>query len=93
MKKEKAISSEGSSFDFIVLKRLVKFIKPYKIQFFFLLFITVCSGIIPSTMPLLIRETIKNPIANKDFDLLLLMLLGMLGVLVLQSIIQYINTY
>jgi ATP-binding cassette, subfamily B, multidrug efflux pump len=93
LKKEKAISSEGSSFDFIVLKRLIKFIKPYKIQFFFLLFITICSGIIPSTMPLLIRETIKNPIANKDYHLLFLMLLSMLGVLLLQSIIQYINTY
>ncbi len=93
MKKEKAIQSEGNKFDFIVLKRLIKFIKPYKKQFFLLLFVSLSSGIIPSIIPLLIRETIKNPIANKDYPLLMIMLCIMLGVLLVQGIIQYINTY
>lgn len=93
MRKEKAIQSEGNKFDIAILKRLIKFIKPYKKQFLLLVFVTICSGIIPSAIPLLIRETIKYPIANKDYDVLLLMLILMLFVLLVQSIIQYVNTY
>lgn len=93
MNQEKSIESKGNKFDIQVLKRLVSFLKPYKWKFFFLVFITISSGILPSTIPLLIRETIKYPIANKDPELLLVMLFVMLGVLVLQGIVQFINTY
>jgi ATP-binding cassette, subfamily B, multidrug efflux pump len=93
LKEEKAIQSQGNSFDYVVLKRLIKFISPYKKEFFALIFITLTSGILPSIIPLLIRETIKYPIANKDFEMMLSMLIIMLLVLFLQAIVQYVNTY
>lgn len=93
MNKEQAIESKGNKFDIQVLKRLVTFLRPYKWKFFVLIFITISSGILPSTIPLLIRTTIKYPITNKDPELLLTMLLVMLGVLFIQGIVQFINTY
>lgn len=58
-----------------------------------MVFITISSGILPSVIPLLIRETIKTPIANKNLDQLVLMLVLMLVVLVFTGVMQFVNTY
>lgn len=93
MKREEAIESQGNKFDLQILKRLVKFLKPYKFKFYVLVFITVSSGLLPSLIPLLIRETIKTPIAHKNLDQLLWMLVLMLVVLVFSGCVQFVNTY
>ena len=83
----------GKIFDLPTLKRLFAFVKPYQKQFYAVIAIIMVSAILSPINPLLIRYTIDNQIANGDYNGLTLMLLLMIAVLLLQSVVQFANTY
>jgi ATP-binding cassette subfamily B protein len=83
----------GKIFDLPILKRLFSFIKPYTKQFWTLVTIIMVGAALSPVNPLLIRYTIDNKIANGDYTGLALMIGLMVLVLVLQSVIQFSNTY
>ncbi len=83
----------GKIFDLPILKRLYSFVKPYQTQFYGLVAIIMLGAALSPVNPLLIRYTIDTKIANGDYNGLALMLACMIGVLVLQSLIQFSNTY
>ena len=73
MKKEQALEAKGNKFDIQALKRLLVFLKPYKMQFFFLVIITLAAAILPTVLPVLIKITLEKPLVNGDKQGLLLM--------------------
>jgi ATP-binding cassette subfamily B protein len=83
----------GKIFDLPILKRLFSFIKPYTRQFWTLVTIIMVGAALSPVNPLLIRYTIDDKIANGDYTGLALMIGLMVIVLVLQSVIQFSNTY
>ncbi|WP_040006644.1 ABC transporter ATP-binding protein [Fibrisoma limi] len=83
----------GRIFDWPTLKRLYSFVRPYQSRFYLLVFIILLSASLAPLTPLLIRYTIDNEIAAGDYQGLTLMLMLMIGVLVLQAIVQFTNTY
>ena len=83
----------GQIFDLPTLKRLFSFVKPYQKQFYAVIAIISASAVLSPINPLLIRYTIDNQIANGDYNGLTLMLLLMIGVLLVQSLVQFANTY
>jgi len=83
----------GRIFDWPTLKRLYDFVRPYQSRFYLLVFIILLSASLAPLTPLLIRYTIDNEIAEGDYQGLTLMLVLMIGVLVLQAIIQFSNTF
>ena len=83
----------GKIFDLPTLKRLFAFVKPYQKQFYAVIAIIMISAVLSPINPLLIRYTIDNQIANGDYNGLTVMLLLMIGVLLLQSLVQFANTY
>jgi ABC transporter transmembrane region len=83
----------GQILDWVVLQRLFQFIKPYKTQFYLLVIAIMVSAALSPMMPLLIKRTIDVPVANKNYNGLAVMMAIMVGVLVLQSCVQFINTY
>jgi ATP-binding cassette subfamily B protein len=83
----------GKIIDWNVLKRLLQFIKPYKTQFLFLVFLTVLSAAIVPVRPYLIQLTIDNDIARGDYQGLVRMIWILIGLLVFQALIQYLHTY
>ena len=91
MKKE-AVNS-GDIVDLSVLKRLLRFVQPYKGRFIFLIFLTVALGILAPIRPLLIQLTLDNYVAFGDYAGLINMILIMVGLLILQAIVQYLHTY
>ncbi|WP_296619657.1 ABC transporter ATP-binding protein [Marivirga sp.] len=91
MKKDNIKS--GNIIDTNVLKRLYKFVKPYKGRFYFLVFLTVALAVLAPTRPFVIQKAIDNPVANGDFQGLINMTLILVGLLVMQSIVQYGHTY
>ncbi|RRB06516.1 ABC transporter ATP-binding protein [Larkinella rosea] len=86
-------TKSGQIFDWITLRRLYAFVKPYQLHFYGLIFIIVLSALLAPVGPLLIRYTIDTKIAAGDYPGLTNMLILMIGVLVLQGIIQFFNTY
>lgn len=90
---EKEQVSSGNIIDFKVLRRIMRFVKPYKSRFYFLIFLTLAIGILTPLRPLLIQWTLDNQVANGDYQGMLMMMLGLIGLLFLQSVAQYVHTY
>lgn len=90
MSKEKVT---GKVVDWNVLKRLLQFIKPYKFQFFILIFLTLFTAVIVPIRPYIIQLTLDNQVANGDYKGLLNMIYLLFGLLIVQAIVQYLHTY
>ncbi|MBX2965154.1 MAG: ABC transporter ATP-binding protein [Cyclobacteriaceae bacterium] len=90
---EKEQVSSGNIIDFRVLRRIMRFVKPYKSRFFFLIFLTLAIGLLSPLRPLLIQWTLDNQVANGDYQGMLMMMLALVGLLLLQSVAQYVHTY
>jgi len=86
-------SPSGNIFDMAILKRLFEFIQPYKGKFYLLVLTIMLGATFAPLLPLLIRYTIDGPVSGGDYIGLAKMMLVMIGVLVLQSLIQFTNTY
>lgn len=91
MKKEEVKS--GNIIDTDVLKRLYKYVKPYQKSFYFLVFLTVALAILTPTRPYFIQKAIDGPIHTNDFQGLIWLMLLLVGLLILQAVVQYGHTY
>jgi ATP-binding cassette subfamily B protein len=83
----------GQIFDIQILKRIYSFLSPYRGKFWGLVALIMISACVVPLTPLLIRHTIDNYIAAGNYPMLAKMLLVMIGVLLLQGILQFINAY
>lgn len=91
MEKEKV--SSGNIIDFKVLRRLIKFVAPYKARFYFLIFLTFAIGVLSPLRPLLIQWTLDKHVVAGNYNAMALMMLGLVALLIIQSIVQYVHTY
>ena len=83
----------GNIIDFKVLKRIFRFVKPYIGKFYFLVILTFVLAILAPVRPYLIQLTVDNHIMVGDFQGLINMTIILIGILVLQAIVQYAHTY
>lgn len=83
----------SKKFDYQLFKELYNFVKPYKLRFWGLVFLLVLGALMSPILPYLVQKAIDGPIINGDKAGLLNYILIMLGVLVLNSIIVFFNTY
>lgn len=86
-------SSDLKIVDGTVLKRLFSFILPYKSRFFLLVFLILLGAILTPVLPLLIQYTIDGPVAEGDYNKLSVSLAAMIVLLVVNSILSFLNTY
>lgn len=86
-------TKSGKIFDLPTLRRLYKFVYPYRKQFFLLIGIIIVSAALAPALPLLIKYTVDVSIANRDIPGLINMVMAMIGVLVLRGVVQFSNTY
>ncbi len=83
----------GNVVDSKVLKRLFKFVKPYIKRFWALVVLTVLLAVLAPLRPYLIQQAIDNHILVGDYAGLQRMLLLLVGLLVLNAVVQYLHTY
>jgi ATP-binding cassette subfamily B protein len=83
----------GRIFDIAVIKRLLLFMRPYRMQFFLLIFLIIFLAVLVPATPLLIQHTIDHHIMEANYRGLTVMVCIMVGLLLVQSIVQYYNTY
>jgi len=89
---EKAVKS-GKIFDGQTLRRLFPYIKPYKNSFFFLVGLTIFLGFLSPLRPILIQYAIDGFVSTGDQQGLLQLVLVMIGLLIVQAIGTYFQTY
>ncbi|MCX8489766.1 MAG: ABC transporter ATP-binding protein [Cyclobacteriaceae bacterium] len=91
MEKEKV--SSGNIIDFKVLKRIMQFVTPYKGRFYFVIVLTFLLGILTPIRPLLIQYTLDAHVQYGHYWAMVNIMLIILGLLVVQSVVQYAHTY
>ncbi|MGY6558402.1 MAG: ABC transporter ATP-binding protein [Nitritalea sp.] len=83
----------GEIIDTQVLKKLYGFVQPYRKQFFALVFLTIALAILAPTRPYFIQIAIDEHVAIGDQAGLLRIIYLLIGLMVLQAIVQFLHTY
>ncbi|MFN4085129.1 MAG: ABC transporter ATP-binding protein [Spirosomataceae bacterium] len=86
-------SKSGRIFDREILVRLFAYTGPYRGKFFTLVLTIMLGAGLSPLQPLLIQYTIDHPIAEGNYTLLAWCLAAMVGLLILNAIISFYNTY
>lgn len=90
---EKERVSSGNIIDWSVLRRLMKFVTPYRRSFYSLIFLTILLGVLTPIRPILIQYTIDNDVAYSNYAGMVNIMVLLLGLLIVHSIAQYAHTY
>lgn len=90
---EKEQTTSGNIIDFSVLRRLMRFVKPYKGRFYLIVFLTFSIGVLVPLRPILIQYTIDHDVAAGNYQQMVYMVLLLLGMLILQAFMEYMHTY
>lgn len=83
----------GKTYDWKLLKRVFKYARPYKGKFFWSIFLTLSIAALAPIRPVLIQRTLDNYIFFNDTSGLLNMTILMIVLLLLQTMIQYFQTF
>lgn len=89
--KDKSIS--GKAFDMSLFMRVMKYVNPYKTLFIFTSFLVLLSAGITPLRPWLIQYTLDNSIIIPDTELLKFLTMVIVGLLVLEGLVQFLQTY
>lgn len=90
---ERELIKSGNIIDWSVLKRLMKFVTPYRGRFVSLVVLTVLLGVLTPLRPILIQYTIDNDVAFGDYAGMVNVMILLLVLLIIHSIAQYAHTY
>ena len=83
----------GKTYDWGLLKRIMHYAMPYKSKFAWSVILTLSIAAIAPVRPFLIQTTIDQYILFNNTNGLVMMIVLMLGLLFLQTIIQYFQTF
>ncbi len=83
----------GNAFDFRLFKRLLGFSKPYKSTFYGVFITAILLAASSALRPILLKETINNPILNKNAEGVVFYISLMLLVLLFEVIFQFLFIY
>lgn len=83
----------GKAFDFMLLKRVFTYVKPYKKRLLGAILCTILLAVLAPLRPLIIEKTIDHYVVQNDVQGLIDMTLLMLGLLFAQTGIQYYHTF
>jgi len=83
----------GKAFDIPLFKRIMTYVKPYKKMFYITSMLTMTLASMSWLRPHLIQETIDKNIKAFDKEGLLEMTLILIGVLLIESVLEYFFSY
>ncbi|MGY6522833.1 MAG: ABC transporter ATP-binding protein [Mongoliitalea sp.] len=93
MSLEKENVKSGEIIDTEVLKKLYRFVQPYKVQFYLLVFLTIGLAVLAPTRPYFIQVAIDDYVAVGDGEGLVRIIYLLIFLLILQAIVQFAHTY
>ncbi|WP_373400131.1 ABC transporter ATP-binding protein [Algoriphagus halophilus] len=93
MSLEKEKQSSGEIVDTQVLKQLYSHVKPYRAQFYFLVFLTIAMAALAPTRPYFIQVAIDDYVAKGDAPGLLKIIYVLVGLMILQAVVQWAHTF
>ena len=83
----------GSILDVSLFKRLMRYVKPYRFTFLFVLIAAILLSVFSTLNPYLLKITVDNYITLKDYDGMLVFIGFMAAVLFLEVFFQFSFIY
>ncbi|HUL43995.1 MAG TPA: ABC transporter ATP-binding protein [Bacteroidota bacterium] len=83
----------GKAYDSRLMKRLLKYIRPYKWQVLLGIFLSIIVSAMEAVRPWFTKHAVDVDIANHDTHGLMLTAIAFLSVLVVRGFVQYANAY
>ena len=83
----------GQVFDWLVLRRLLAYVKPYRGVFVGLIFLTVATAVLGTVRPALIQRMVDVDISNNDWVGLNRSTVWLLALLLVNTLLSYLQTY
>ncbi|GAB3635489.1 ABC transporter ATP-binding protein [Hymenobacter arcticus] len=83
----------GQVFDWLVLRRLLTYVQPYRGVFIGLIALTVATAVLGTVRPALIQRMVDVDITNNDWAGLNRSTLWLLGLLLVHTLVSYLQTY
>src|SRR4026207_1884389 len=80
---------ETREYDWRLMKRLLVYLRPYRIRIIFALLLLGATAVLQTYTPFLVKNAIDGPIANHDLGGLNKISLIFLGVLIAQMLVNY----
>jgi ATP-binding cassette subfamily B multidrug efflux pump len=93
VQKEDSGNISGNLFDLNILSRLYQFVKPYRYLFYTQIILTLIGAVLASVKPYLVKIAIDDKIAGHDLKGLYIIIGIMVAVLIVQSFMQYFDTF
>jgi ATP-binding cassette subfamily B protein len=90
---EKETVSSGNIIDLKVLRRIMKFVAPYRSRFYIVVFLTFAIGVLTPVRPWLIQYTIDKHVQHGNYWGMVNIILIIVSLLFAQTIMQYVHTY
>jgi ATP-binding cassette subfamily B protein len=90
---EKEKVSSGNIIDWSVLRRIMRFVMPYKGRFVLVIFLTFILGVLAPSRPILIQYTIDHDVSKGDYASMVNVMWLLFALLVINSVAQYVHTY
>src|SRR5690554_6795019 len=83
----------GKAWDTALFKRIMRYVRPYKNTFIITSFLVIVLAILGPLRPWLIQYTIDEEVKNFNAVGVLKLTLIMIGVLILEAVVQFYQTY
>jgi ATP-binding cassette subfamily B multidrug efflux pump len=83
----------GNAIDWRLMRRVMHYVKPYRLTFGLAAFLTIFLAVIALVQPILIQRTLDKYIVVGDYNGLVLMVSLMISQLAIQTVAQYWQTY
>lgn len=90
---EKESVSSGNIIDLKVLRRIMKFVTPYRGRFYLVVILTFVLGIITPLRPALIQYTLDSHVQHGNYQGMVNIVLILVALIFVQAIVQYVHTY
>lgn len=79
--------------DTVILRKLFAYTKPYKKTVFGVSFLTIILAVLSPVVPVLFQQAIDKPVLQGDTQTLSYYMMAILGIIILQAILQYTYSY
>ncbi|MEO6902509.1 MAG: ABC transporter ATP-binding protein [Bacteroidia bacterium] len=93
MSEKKSTAKTDRAVDFLILKRIFTYVKPYRKSFYFAVSTTIILAAISPIRPYLIQYTFDNYITKSNISMLFNMTILLIGLLIVETSIQFADTY
>ncbi len=89
MSKQNKKSITGKAVDFVILKRIFTYVKPYRSNFYFAISTTITLACLSPLRPYVTKLILDEYVTKSDAHMLLMMTLALIGLLFLEALVQF----